>query len=174
MKIQVKTRIEPLYKIPIIDKILSPFRHVLPVIEGYEALFDIKYKDEDSGEAPVLSIKPVFRERQALASGTQALDYGEWIQANAETFKFRPSLSGYVEWEVYFKDLKDTDSIIDDYGVIQKFTRDIGADKNIRHYRRPFRVYSLSEVTMLLFTGVVTVFTILLFIITMINFILLY
>jgi hypothetical protein len=169
MRVGVKTSIEGFYKVPILGKILGCFRCRLPVIEGYEALLHVEYH-EDSEEIPISSIKPVLVEPHGVEGGIDRWGHEPWMEINCLTMKFHPSVSGYVEWRVYFKDLKDLDTIVDDYSRAQTFKGDIGSDKNIRYYYKVFRVYSLHEVLMLVFTGVVTCFTILLFIIAIINF----
>ncbi|MBA7635322.1 hypothetical protein ES703_42923 [subsurface metagenome] len=170
MKIKVKTSIEPFYKIPILGKVLNRFLHKFPVIEGYEALFHVEYSDLDSKDAiPILSFKPVIVEPHGIEGGFDRWGYEPWFSGNNLTMKFYPSVSGYIELRVYFKDLKDSDTIIDDYGRAQTFKRDIGPDK-VRYYYKPFRVYSLYEVLIVLFTGIVTIFTILLFVITILFF----
>ena len=167
MKIQVRTNIEPLYRIPILVKILNHFRHGLPVVEGYEALLNVEYSDLDSKDAtPILPIKPVVVEPHGIEGGFDRWAYEPWLDTNQLTMKFYPSTSGYIELRVYFRDLEDSDTVVDDYGRNQTLKEDIGSDKAIRYYFKPFRVYSLYEVLMALFTGTVTIFTILLFVIT--------
>ena len=171
MKIQVRTNIEPSYKIPIPGKILNHFRHKLPVIEGYEALLNVEYSDLDSKDAtPILPIKPVVVEPHGIEGGFDRWAYEPWFDTNQLIMKFHPSISGYIELRVYFRDLKDSDKVIDDYGRNQTFKGDIGSDKAIRYYYKPFRVYSLYEVLIAFFTGIVTIFTILLFVITILLF----
>lgn len=169
MRVEVKTSIEPFYRIPILGKVLNRFRHKMPVIGGYEALLNVKYDIDSKDAYPILSIKPVIVEPHGIEGGVDRWGYEPWFDQNDVTMKFRPSVSGYIEVRVYFRDLKNSDMIIDDYGRVQPFTGDIGLNKNIRYYYKPFRVYSLYEVLMILFTGVVTIFTILLFIITVLS-----
>jgi|GEM_PF-6616902 len=168
MNIKVKTSVEPShYKVPILGKILNRLRLKMPVIEGCEALYNVEYRDLDSKDTiPILSIKPVIVEPHGIEGGFDRWGYVPWFDGNDLTMKFYPSVSGYIELRVYFKDLKDADTITDDYDRAQTFKGDIGPDKAIRYYYKPFRVFSLDEVLMILFTGIVAVFTVLLFIIT--------
>lgn len=169
MKINVKTRIKSFYNIPVIGKILIGLRRKMPVVEGYEALLHVEYTEEDSKELPILSIKPVLVEPRGVGDSINRWGYEPWMTVNDLSLKFYPSVSGYVEWRIYFKDLKDSDEIIDDYGRVQPLRGNIGSDKDIRYYYKAFRVYSLHEVLMIVFAGAVTIFTVLLFIITIIS-----
>jgi len=167
MRIKVKTSIEPFHKIPISAKVLKCFRHGMPVIEGYEAVCNVEYTALDSKDAiPILSIKPVIVEPHGIEGGIHRQAYEPWFSANHLSMKFYPSISGYVELRVYFKDLKDSDEIVDDYGRAQPFKGDIGPNKDIRYYYKPFRVHSSYEVLMVACTGIVAIFTILLLVIT--------
>jgi hypothetical protein len=176
MKIRVHTRVHGFHKISIVSTILGWFHVEKPVIEGYEALFHVAYGaygDEDSeqvSQLPILlPIKPVVVERQAVASGIQHWGWAPWMEQNYLVTRFYPSASGHMEARVYFKDLNDSDTIIDEHGRSQTSRGDIGSDKDIRYYRKPFRVWSLSEFLMLVFTGVVAVFTLLMSTMTVIN-----
>ena len=179
MKIKVETNIKgffsrSFYKIPILGKILSSFFwRKIPAIEGYEALFNIRYIDVDSKKYPILFIKPVIWAPHGIEGEIKRWAYKPWFPVNNLTMKFYPPISGYIELRVYFKDLKNSDEIIDDFERCQSFKEDIGTDKNISYYYKVFRIYSLSEVLMIVLTGVVTFFTILLFMLSIINLIIL-
>lgn len=163
MKIEVKTSIQPFYRVPILGRILNRLGDKMPVIEGCEAWYDVQYTDLDSqDEIPLLPIKPVIVEPHGIEGGIDRWGYAPWLHGNHMTMKFYPSVSGYIELRVYFKDLADADTIIDSYGRSQPFKGDIGPDKDIRYYYKRFRIYSLNEVLMTFFTAIVTIFTILL------------
>jgi hypothetical protein len=167
MKIKVETQIEPLYEIPVIGKLIKRYRHKLPVIEGYPAAFYIEYKDLDSDiedQKLLLHIRPVFMESHHVAGSIDRWGYEPWDQMNFLWMKFYPTVSGYMEMRVYFKDLTESDAIIDEYDRAQTFREDIGPDKNVRYYYKAYKIYSLAEVLMIVFTGIVTLFTILSFI----------
>lgn len=167
MEIEVKTSIEPFYRNPILRKIPICFIKKMPVIEGYESLLYVEYRDSEAEkDVPFLSIKPVIVEPHGIERGVDRWGLKPWLQQNNLSMKFSPSVSGYIELRVYFKDLKDSDEIIDDYGRSQPFKGDIGNDKAIRYYFKPYKIYSLYEVLMIFFTGTVTIFTLLMLIIT--------
>jgi len=142
----------------------------MPVIEGCEAWFHVEYRDLDSeDEVPLLPAKPVIVEPHGIEGGVDRWGYTPWSHVNHMSMKFYPSVSGYIELRVYFKDLADSDTIIDNYGRSQPFKGDIGPDKDIRYYYRPFRIYSLNEVLMTLFTVIVSIFTVALFVIALLE-----
>lgn len=173
MKIEVKTSIEPFYRVRILGKILNRLAHRMPVIEGYEALFNVEYRDQDSKDTiPILPIKPVIVEPHGLEGGVDRWGYAPWFHGNNLTMKFYPSVSGYIELRVYFRDLEDSDTIIDDYGRAQSFREDIGLDEDVRYYYKPFRIYSLNDILMTVFTAMVTILTVIVAVFTILLFIL--
>jgi hypothetical protein len=166
MEIEVKTKIgDTSYRIPFLSKILNLLGAEMPVIEGYKASYTVEIRSLE-GEIPLLAVKPVIVEPHGIEGGINRWGFEPWLEDNAFVMSFYPSVAGYIELRVYFRDLKDSDKIVDDYGRVQPFKGDIGSDKNIRYYYKSFRIYSLNEVLMIFFTGVVTIFTVLLFIIT--------
>jgi len=160
MRIGVKTRIEPFYRSAALGNILGRFSRRIPVIEGHEALFEIEYTDLESSEKLLLlPIKPVIVEPHGIEGGMNRWGYEPWLERNYLSMKFTPSVSGYIELRVYFKELEESAEIVDEYGRVQHFRGDIGSDKNIRYYYKAFRVRSMYEVLMVLFTGIVAIFT---------------
>lgn len=166
MEIEVKSSVEPFFGTRVLGSILNRFRHRMPLVSGRRALLHIEYRESDSKEMPLLAFKPVIVEPHGIEGGVDRWGYEPWFDGNALTMKFYPSVSGYIELRVYFRDLNDSDTILDDYDRRQPFKGDIGADKAVRYYYKPFRVYSLHDALDIIFTGIVTMFTILLFLIT--------
>lgn len=166
MKLEVKSGIRPYHRTPFVGGILYRFRHWLPVMAGREAWCEIEYRDAEEDEYPLLPIKPVFVEPHGIEGGIERWQHRDWWQVNHLSMKYFPSVSGYVELRVHFKGLRDSDTITDDYGRSQAFKGDVGTDKDVRYYYKPFLIYSLYDITNIAFTSVVTVFTVLLCILT--------
>jgi hypothetical protein len=153
MQLEVKSRIRPFHRALLLKGIPHRFAHWGLVSEGREALVEIEYRDVDTDEYPLLSFKPVFVEAHGVEGGVDRWQYEDWWQGNQLVLKYFPSVSGYAELRVYFKDLTDTDTITDEYGRAHVFKGKVGADNDIRYYYKPFLVHSTYEVISIVSAG---------------------
>jgi hypothetical protein len=157
MQLEVKSRVKPYHRTQFLSGILRRFRDWGLVTAGGEAWYEIEYRDVEKDEYPLLSIKPVVVESHGVEGGVDRWQYTDWWEVNTLTMKYFPSVSGYAELRLYFKDLTDSDTITDDYGRSQTFKGDVGTDKDVRYYYKPLLVYSTHDVVSIVLAGV-TVF----------------
>jgi hypothetical protein len=159
MNLEVKSRIRPYHRALLQRGISCRFRRWGPVSVGREAWFEIEYRDVEKDEYPLLSIKPVVVEPHGVEGGVDRWQYLDWWHANMLSMKYFPSMSGYAELRLYFKDLTDSDTITDDYGRSQTFKGNVGTDEDVRYYYKPFLVYSTYDVISIVFAGLTILFT---------------